>query len=150
MEANLVALRAEALVVVHLTRRSDVDVDKLHDDAFDLLATIRKRSKNQDKRFGVQVRGVLPNYVHGMFVRNATNGDSKKYCRVSPLLTLPICEMVVDVVTNEINWRWLLEPIVDKMSGNLRINQSSALVSLTDEAVDEIVDTVNRWYAADR
>lgn len=46
MEANLVALRAELLVVVHLTRRPDVRITKSPEDAFDPLATLCKRNRS--------------------------------------------------------------------------------------------------------
>ena len=61
---------------------------------------------------------------------------------------LPICEMTVNVVSNEIHWRWLLEPVCDETGTRLRTNNELTLSPLTDEAVNAIVAVVNCWYNA--
>ncbi len=145
MEANLVAGRAEALVIVHLTRRSDINLVPSNDDAYDLRAMVGAGRK---RPFGIRVKGILPASVDPEFARQARNGRSKPTRQ--QLLSeaeFPVCEMVVNVVSNEITWRWLLEPVCEKAGKRLRTNPNTTLTLLTSQTVEAIVDAVNCWYA---
>ena len=74
MEANLVAGRAEALVIIYLTRRSDINLVASNDDAYDLRATVGTGRK---RAFGIRVKGILPASVDPKFARQARNGRGK-------------------------------------------------------------------------
>jgi hypothetical protein len=155
-DKELIGLRAESLAVVYLTRRSDLIVrTEPHDTGIDLLVSIKTNDHMSGRLFGVIVKGSSAKQWHStengliwrMISEVATPLDYKKI----EDFPFPVCLFVFRLEDDTGYWFWLRRPEVDgSQNRSLVVDRSHILQRLDNDAIDELVKTVNRWYEAGR
>jgi hypothetical protein len=142
------AARAENLAFVHLTRRTDLVVNRVAspDGSVDFLVTVRRGGVPTGRMFGVQV-----NAREGSVARAA---DLEAF--IEPVqtgsvadATIPFCVFVFTMSDDRGYFRWLKEPAVGaRRKPVLRAEGGIGWSDLDRDALDRIVDAVDAWYEA--
>ncbi|MDB5293378.1 MAG: hypothetical protein JWL69_4619 [Phycisphaerales bacterium] len=148
--ASVVEHRAESLAVMYLTRRDDLVVShQTADYGIDLLVTLCEAGKATGKLFGVQVKGATTarrTERHGEQISIGTSDDPARWLKSIPF---PVCLLFFTMDDDQGYFKWLKEPVLlPDGSASLRIIQETHLRRLSNEAINGIVETVNRWYEA--
>lgn len=146
--AELTQRRAESLAAVYLTRRPDLHVERyaVKESGIDFLVTILKEGASTGRLFGVQTKGI---YKQGN--RASSHNGSKATAHsidysISADLPFPVCLFLFSMQDDAGYWRWLLEPRTDAEQRQLLMFSGTGVSPLTNEALAEIVERVNRWY----
>jgi type I restriction-modification system DNA methylase subunit len=62
-------------------------------------------------------------------------------------LPFPVCLFFFTLDKDQGYYKWILEPVIEEQGNSkLHFNQSHEFKKLTDEGIDNIISTVNRWY----
>jgi len=135
--------RSEALASWLLTSRKDVRVrnEKKNDDGVDLLVEIDLGVHSFPNLFVVLVKGTLSSDT-----AQWNDTLSQQFPNGSGSFSLPACLFVVNVRTNEAQYSWIAEPVVDKDTAELHFDTDGHFQPLNIDAVNEIVDRVRVWY----
>jgi hypothetical protein len=134
--------RAEALALVHLTRRNDLRVTKLNDDyGVDLLVEISRDDLPTGRMFGVILRARLSPRELSKFDQINT--------RFTQDVPFPLCLFAFVMENDAAYYRWIKQPLVSREGfHSLAFNHSEQLNPLTKESMDQIVHEVEQWYNA--
>lgn len=147
-EAWYIRQRAESLAVMYLTRRNDLIVSRQQKDyGLDFLVTITQGGGYSGRLFGVEVKATA---------------STPKSSQQDNFITIPIAEAEINYLTefpfpvclffftldNDYGYyKWLLEPVVEAQHNpKLNFNQSNQLKKLSDEAIDDMISSINLWY----
>ena len=62
-------------------------------------------------------------------------------------ISFPICLFFFTMEDDRGYWKWVAEPVIDQTSRRKLVpNQSNMVVPLTDEELDRLITSINRWY----
>jgi hypothetical protein len=143
---RLIAERAHALAIIHLTRRPEVTVREVTEDiGIDLLAFIKPAGRRGVRQFGIQIKGSW---------EAVTAARAKEILRPSMRKTLgdgpfpfPVLLFLFTMEKDQGWYTWVADPVVSPDGGiELRVQKDASCQPLDEHAVDEIVSRVNGWY----
>jgi hypothetical protein len=147
-QQRFIAERVRALAVIYLTRREDLIVTDATDGfGVDLWVTLNLDEKEGHRKFGVELRGART----AVTVNNADKvlyNSMQRMLRYGPF-PFPVVLFFFTMEKNEGWYTWAAEPVVSS-SGEFEIVQHGTAFSrpLNSDAIDEIVEAVDRWYDA--
>lgn len=137
--------RAEALAIVHLTRRVDLRVERnVFDHGPELLVTILRDGSLTGRQFGVALKGRVSGERPPRVDAAALRRERERYRDVP----FPVCLFVFVMDDDSGYHRWIVEPRVRDGAARLEVGSGLGFGVLTDAALAEIVDDVNAWYDA--
>lgn len=147
-QERFIAERVRALAVVYLTRRDDLIVtEETADIGIDLWVTLNLVDKDGHRKFGVEMRGgnsaVTANHAN-----NVLNPSMQTMLRYGPF-PFPVVLFFFTMENNEGWYTWAAEPVITA-TGEFELVQhgTASCRPLNSEAIDEIVEAVDRWYDA--
>ncbi len=147
-QQRFIAERVRALAVVYLTRREDLIVtEETTDVGVDLWVTLNLEDKEGHRKFGVELRGGWT-AVTADHANKALYPSMQKMLRYGPF-PFPVVLFFFTMENNEGWYTWAAEPVVSS-GGDFEIVQhgEASCRPLNTEAIDEIVEAVDRWYDA--
>lgn len=145
------AVRSEQLSIVYLTRRDDLRViQPKHEYAPDLLVTLLEGSRDFGRYMGVETRGVSTSAVRHADKQNPENvqvsGLRMNY-EAFQNIPFPLCLYVFSMEDDRGYWKWIREPVLDSPDNRtLVLNEGKTMLPLTNEAIEQMVQTVRCWY----
>ncbi len=147
-QERFIAERVRALAVVYLTRRDDLIVtEETADVGIDLWVTLNLEDKDGHRKFGVELRGVRSAVTadHDNIVRYPS---MQKMLRYGPF-PFPVVLFFFTMENNEGWYTWAAEPVITT-GGEFELVQhgTASCRPLNSEAIDDIVEAVDRWYDA--
>jgi hypothetical protein len=147
-QQRFIAERVRALAVVYLTRREDLIVTaETADFGVDLWVTLNLEDKERHRKFGVSLRGVRM-AVTADHANKVLYTSMQKMLRYGPF-PFPVVLFFFTMENTEGWYTWVAEPVVSS-GGNFEVVQhgNAACRPLNTEAIDQIVEAVDRWYDA--
>jgi hypothetical protein len=147
-QQRFISERARALAVVYLTRREDLIVtEETADVGVDLWVTLNLDDKQGQRRFGVELRGV-PTAVTVDHANAVLRPSMQQIMRYGPF-PFPVVLFFFTMDNSEGWYTWAAEPIVSP-EGAFELVQhgKAACRPLNSDAIDSIVEAVDRWYDA--
>lgn len=147
-QLRFIAERVRALAVVYLTRREDLIVTEEGTDVgVDLWVTLNLEDKEGHRKFGVVLTGVWT-AVTANHANKVLNPTMQKMLRYGPF-SLPVVLFFFTMENNEGWYTWASEPVVlSKGEFELVQHGEASCRPLDSGAINEIVETVDRWYDA--
>lgn len=147
-EAWYIGQRAESLAVMYLTRRNDLIVSRQQKDyGLDFLVTITQGGGYSGRLFGVEVKATAStpkSAQHDNFITIPVDEAATNYPTEFPF---PVCLLFFTLDNDYGYYKWLLEPVVEAQHNpKLIFNQSNQLKKLSDEAIDDMISSINLWY----
>jgi hypothetical protein len=147
-QQRFIAERARALAVVYLTRREDLLVtEEATDVGVDLWVTLNLKDKEGHRKFCVELRGART-AVTADQANKVLDPSMQKMLRYGPF-PFPVVLFFFTMENNESWYTWVAEPVVSS-GGDFELVQhgEASCHPLNSEAIDEIVEAVDRWYDA--
>jgi hypothetical protein len=147
-QQRFIAERVRTLAVVYLTRRSDLSITEETDCVgVDLWVMLNLEDKEGHRKFGVKLRGVWTG-VTADHANKVLYPSMQGMLRYGPF-PFPVVLFFFTMENNEGWYTWAAEPVVPS-GGNFEVVQhgEAACRPLNTEAIDEIVEAVDRWYDA--
>jgi hypothetical protein len=147
-QERFIAERVRALAVVYLTRRDDLIItEETADVGIDLWVTLNLEDKDGHRKFGVELRGVR-SAVSADHVNNVLYPSMQKMLRYGPF-PFPVVLFFFTMENNEGWYTWAAEPVITT-GGEFELVQhgTASCRPLNSEAIDDIVEAVDRWYDA--
>ncbi len=147
-QQRFIAERVHALAVVYLTRREDLIVmDEAADIGIDLWVTLNLEKKEGHRKFGVELRGVRT-AVTADQADKVLKPSMQNMLRHGPF-PFPVVLFFFTMENNEGWYTWAAEPVVSS-DGTFELVQhgNASCRPLNSEAIDEIIESVDRWYDA--
>jgi hypothetical protein len=144
-QLRFIAARVRALAVVYLTRRRDLIVtEEGNDVGVDLWVTLNLEDKEGHRKFGVKLKGVWT-AVTADHANKVLYPTMQKMLRCGPF-PFPVVLFFFTMENNEGWYTWASEPAVSS-NGRFGLVQHAEASSrpLNSGAIDEIVETVDRW-----
>jgi hypothetical protein len=138
--------RAEALAVMHLTRRDDLRISRArwNEPAWDLLVWVTSAA-TADCRFGVQVRGV----EEPVSSARELGGEHRAGRGIVADPDVPVCLILFSMDDDRGFYRWASEPVVSgKDAPALREPRQARWFDLDAAGLERIVGAVTAWYDA--
>ena len=167
-EPWFIAERAEALAVVYLTRRHDVEVIPVSSAAshpgYDLLVQLRQGDAATRPSFRIVVKGARSPRHSNRGTGPASFPIAYKAGELAPN-TIPICLFVFTVDDELGYYRWLQQPRITKGQATLRNNLpptdqlfdqpdriilNTAVAPLDNQAIQQLIAQVAQWYEVRR
>ena len=147
-QLRFIAERVRALAVVYLTRRGDLIVTEEGTDVgVDLWVTLNLEDKEGHRKFGVELKGVWT-AVTADHANKVLYPSMQRILRYGPF-PFPVVLFFFTMENNEGWYTWASEPVISSKGGFELVQHGEASCRpLDSEAIDEIVDTVDRWYDA--
>lgn len=145
-------LRLPSLAIMHLTRRSDLRVERgvrVGGKVLDLMVEIVDGDGPAWKRFGVHLRGTT-SPVTIEHANKALTLSLRRFLDDYGEPTLPFCLFYFAVGEGRGLVAWIAEPMVEGGSPTLKYHDKAEFVELDQEALDRIVDRVNSYFEAIR
>lgn len=138
--------RAEALAMVHLTRRDDLRVRwQQTENGIDLLVEILKSGQPSGRLFGLLLKAQV-SAINGNAFEKSFLPEDGDYPWIDGI-PFPVCIFFFTMQNNAGYYRWLTEPVVTAEGGpKLRATGSVSLEKLTSETLDHLIHKVNNWY----
>jgi Domain of unknown function (DUF4365) len=142
-EAWFVLERSEALASLLLGSRSDIYIrsERKTDEGIDFIVQLAPADPMTTRWFMVQVKGTLTS-DKSLWMENAKQlfsvNNKQLYC--------PVCLFIIDVRTNNAEYSWIAEPLVQGDKAVLQFHQTGDFQPLNESVVDEIVKRVHGWY----
>lgn len=139
-----ISQRAEALALVHLTVRNDLNIIGPRPDQFpNFQVWLGGGHHGLLRFFGVEMRskeGPLSEVEwRQLYEKERNQGFLSR-------VGYPLCLLLIDTITDEVRWTWLLAPISDSMGIRLELPAAPNFEPVTRSAVDRIVQAVERFY----
>jgi hypothetical protein len=147
-QERFIAERVRALAVVYLTRRDDLIVtEETADVGIDLWVTLNLADKDGHRKFGVELRGVR-SAVTADHANNVLYPSMQKLLRYGPF-PFPVVLFFFTMENNEGWYTWVAEPAITT-GGEFELVQhgTASCRPLNSDAIDDIVEAVDRWYDA--
>jgi len=147
-QRRFIGERVRALAVVYLTRREDLIVtEETADVGVDLWVALNPEGKERHRKFGVELRGVWKAVTAG-HANGVLYPSMQGMLRYGPF-PFPVVLFFFTMENNEGWYTWVAEPVVSS-HGDFEIVQhgKAACRPLDAEAIDKIVEAVDRWYDA--
>jgi hypothetical protein len=147
-QQHFIVERSRALAVVYLTRREDLIVtEEAAKVGVDLWVTLKREGQEGHRKFGVEVRGGWAAVTPGR-VNQALQPSLQQVRRYRPF-PFPVVLFYFTMEDNESWYTWVAEPVVLSGGGfELLQHDEAACRPLDTEAIDTIVEAVDRWYDA--
>ncbi len=137
--------RAEALAVVHLTRRDDLRVGRnVFDHGPDLLVSVVRDGAMTGRQFGVSLKARVTGARPPRVERASLQRERERYRDVP----FPVCLFMFFMEDDAGFFRWIVEPTMHGGEARLERGTRLSFEPLTTEALGRIVDDVNAWYDA--
>src|SRR4051812_37372354 len=148
LQQRFIADRVRALAVVDLTRREDLIVtEETSDVGIDLWVTLNLQEKEGHRKFGVELRGVQK-AVTADHANKALRPSMQQILRYGPF-PFPVVLFFFSMENSEGWYTWAAEPVASSTDGFAIVQRGEASCRpLNNEAIDEIVEAVDRWYDA--
>ena len=147
-EFTFLARRVHARALVLLTSRHDLTVMEVGDNSgIDLLVSIRKEKFRAIEQFGVILQGTVQEANTPEAASHLSNALMPKNLRFKPL-SIPICVFFFSMVGDPGYYAWLYEPATTHEVAKLRRHSKLECKRLDEEALEEIVDRVDRYFSA--
>lgn len=147
LQKRLIAERAQSLALVLLTRREDLDIAESRADVgFDLLVTLRPGPKPGVRQFGVELWGRWPRLAADQATK-VLQPRLQKLLRHAPF-PYPVVVFVFTMEDDRGWYAWSAEPSVTDQGAELIQHGEPSCHPLDAQALDEIIDAVDRWYDA--
>ncbi|WP_161602268.1 DUF4365 domain-containing protein [Tautonia marina] len=143
--------RAESLLMVHLTRRDDLEIQRQALDAdrsVDYLVHITSGGRRTGRVLGIELkalRGLKPGRIdESRPFPLSLNLNDISY----PIdIPFPFCLVVFDIENDHGFYRWLKEPTIDPSGRPGLVDRDANWFRRLDrDALDEIINQVNQWY----
>jgi hypothetical protein len=148
MDRTFLARRIHAMALVLLTSRNDLSVIEVGDTiGIDLLVSIRKEKIRAIEQFGVILQGTVQEANAPYAASQQLNALMPKNPRFEPI-SIPICVFFFSMVGDPGYYAWLYEPATTNGIAKLRRHSNLECKSLDEEALEEIVDRVDRYFGA--
>jgi hypothetical protein len=147
-QQRFIAERVRALAVVYLTRRDDLIVtEEPGDVGIDLSVTLNVENKGGHRKFVVELRGDWT-AVTADHANQVLRPAMHEMLRYGPF-PFPVVLFFFTMESNEGWYTWAAEPVVSP-NGEFEIVQhgEASCRPLDTEAIDRIVEAVDRWYDA--
>lgn len=143
--------RAESLLLVHFTRRDDLEITR----------EPRETSGVLDFLVEIKVGGLRTGRLFGIELKAARNLNAKKIDEAKAFshlieidlsndpneIPFPICLVVFDIVNDRGFYRWFNEPVIDPDGRPTLVDREENQFAPFDRpALDHIVNQVNQWY----
>jgi hypothetical protein len=147
-QQHFIAELARILALVYLTRREDLVItEEPAERELDLWVTLNTKGKERHRKFGVEVKGGWAAVTAGN-VNKALQPTMRQMLRYQPF-PFPVVLFFFTMENNEGWYTWVAEPVVSS-GGEFEIVQhgEASCRPLNTEAIDEIVEAVDRWYDA--
>jgi hypothetical protein len=147
-QQRFIAERVRALAVVYLTRRDDLIINEdTADIGVELRVTLNSEDKHGHRRFGVKLQGIWTALTSGQ-PDKSLQPAMQRMLRYGHF-PFPVVVFFFTMENTEGWYTWAAEPVVSA-SGGFEIVQhgEASCRPLNAEAVDAIVEAVDRWYDA--
>lgn len=146
---NLIAERAHALAIVHLTRRDDLRINK-HDRSrlgVEYIIEILRDGRPTGRIWGLNVLGRdVPVPSQGFKDASSLRVPVRDWMDAIPF---PLCVFFFSMQHDDGYYTWLKEPMVGEDGfPQLRLNKNGEIMKLDLASLNEIVKQVNLWYDA--
>jgi hypothetical protein len=147
-QERLIAERARALAIVHLTGRPDVTVqEETEEIGVDLLGFIRPKGRRGIRQFGVAVKGTWES-VTAARAKEVLRPRMRELLRDGPF-PFPVVLFLFTMEHDEAWYAWVAEPVIAPHGGaDLRLHDEANGLPLDDQIADGIVGRINDWYDA--
>jgi len=141
-----VAERARALATVLLTRRSELVVrDTKEENGLDFTVHIRTQDEPGKRPFGVLLRATMTPVTTD--AANKLLKPSMASIQAIGPFNFPVCVFYFTVKDDQGYYTWAVEPIItNDCQPKLKSHHKPSFSKLDNEALEEIVSAVNRWY----
>ena len=137
----------EALALIHLTRRTDVVVSPPEvDSGLDFLVKVAKRNSTPRRTLGVIVKGTSDRIESEDQATKILNSMEKKW-KIG-VIPMPVCLFLFSVHDNDGYYDWKVEPVIKNDMPKLVPHATFHCKKLDTDAMDEIMDTVDKWHKA--
>jgi hypothetical protein len=138
---------ADALALVHLTLLSKVSVSPFDSDSrVDFLVKVTGSKGSSRRTFGVIVKGTIDLIESEEQANEKLNAMEKEWKTV--LVPMPVCLFLFSVKNNDGFYAWKFEPVIDHDRPRLVSHATFHSKKLDAEAMNEIIDAVERWHEA--
>jgi len=140
-----VTQRAEALAMMHLTRRDDLVVRQSAADQ-DLLVQLRENGAVTGRMFGVQIKAVESGEA---VVRKQRAAVREVLAHQNDLLRdvpFPVCMLFFTLDSDTGYYAWVVEPSDDPAGLRLVRADGCEFHDLDEQGLDRIVEDVEEWY----
>ena len=134
------------MAIVYLTRREDLIVsEEVTDVGVDLWVTLNLEDKEGHRKFAVELRG-------GWSAVTAAHANKSLYPSMQRMLwygpfPFPVVLFFFTMENNEGWYTWVAEPVASSGSDFELVQHGEASCRpLNSGAIDEIVESVDRWY----
>jgi hypothetical protein len=147
-QKRFVLERARALATIYLTGKPDLIVsEETTDIGVDYWVTLNAEGKDGQRRFGVEVRGVWSK-VTAEHANKVLYPTMQGLLRYTPY-AFPVVLFFFTMENSEGWYTWVAEPVVSS-DGEIKLDEHPEAFChpLDSEAVDEIAQTVDRWFDA--
>jgi hypothetical protein len=138
---------ADALALVLLTQHSEVSVSPFDTDSrVDFLVKVARRNRFARRTFGVIVKGTVALIESEQQANEKLNAMEKEWKDGG--VSMPVCLFLFSMKNNHGFYAWKLEPVIDHDRPRLVAHATFHSRELDTEAMNEIVDAVERWHEA--
>jgi hypothetical protein len=139
--------RPRALAIVLLTERDDLEITASGEQCIRFLVKLDKTGSRSPRQFGVALDArVKPTSPAGLKRLLSSRFRDQAEGRPYPF---PVCLFYFTMQDNGAYYAWIAEPRVTEEGQPSLLARSEAGCSVLDRAaLDRIVDSVERWYAA--
>ena len=135
---EFISERAENLAIVHLTRRSDLSIQRMRSDqGLDFFVEILEQQKPTGQVFGVELKA-RETLSQTELPALLLNNKNLKYAQTLPF---PVCVFLFEMEGDRGFYTWLKSPLSEKEAWG-----PETWKSLNSEALDEIITLVIDWY----
>ena len=141
--------RSRNLAVMHLTRRSDLNIrEEPHEDwGLDFIVEIVKDESASLRIFGIEVKGAASAVTDDQANKILT--PTMQQFRELDNFYFPVCVFFFTMADNQGRYAWVAEPVVtDDGKPKLERRDEAATAILDNEALKCLIDRVDRWYEA--
>ncbi|MHC5539516.1 hypothetical protein ACYOEI_14965 [Singulisphaera rosea] len=147
-QERFIAERVRTMAVVYLTRRPDLIVaEEAADVGVDLWVTLNPEGRGGHRKFGVELRGVF-SATTAEHANKQLHPAMQKMLRFGPF-PFPVVLFFFTMQDNGGWYTWAAEPVVSPEGAFELVQQGEASCRPLDSgAIDEIVESVDRWYDA--
>jgi hypothetical protein len=144
---RFISARVRALAIVRLTRRPDLILkEEPADAAIDLIVTLANEERPGVRQFGVELSGIWSKCTAAS-ANASLRPKMQSLLRYAPF-PFPVVVFFFTMEDDRSWYTWAAEPVVREDGFELIQHSSADCRPLDDAAVDEIVESVDRWYDA--
>lgn len=147
------AERAESLLLLHLTRRNDLELlirPRGDEDSglLDYLVYLKSGKHRTGRMFGIELKP--SKNLKAKKIDESRNDSSLFAIRVPETLKevpFPLCLVIFEIVDDRGFYRWFREPAIDAEGrASLVCREENWFARLDCDSLDQIINQVNQWH----